>query len=55
MTKPKSFLETYNMLRNGEDVACETCDKGTYRPIGASYKYTNCFECDNCKEKLIFD
>lgn len=54
MNPVEEMIEKMKKLRNGENVPCKQCNKGTLKPIGDS-KTTHCFVCDNCGAKLNID
>ena len=35
-------------LRNGEEVKCRKCEKGTYKPINPAVKVNYWFRCNYC-------
>ena len=43
--KSKSFL---SKLLDGEDVVCDVCGKGIYRPFNPEAKINHYFTCDYC-------
>lgn len=48
------IMERLKRLRNGEKVACRSCETGIMLPIG-NYKTTYCFKCNVCGARINID
>lgn len=42
-------------ILNGEQVTCEKCRKGIYRPFNPKAKVNHCYVCDHCGDGIHWD
>ena len=48
----KSLIER---LLDGEEITCQICHKGIYRPFNPRFKINHSFVCDQCGSHIHWD
>lgn len=52
LKKSKSLT---SRLLDGEEVVCENCGKGIYRPFNPQFKVNHSYVCDRCGDHVHWD
>lgn len=55
MDTSKKYISLSSRLIQGEEVVCEKCGKGIYRPFNPRFKINHVYVCDNCGDSVHWD
>lgn len=55
METTKTSKSLVSRLLDGEEIVCEKCGKGTYRPFNPNFKVNHVYVCDKCGFGIHWD
>ena len=55
MVTTQKSVSLANRLNNGEEIRCDYCKKGIYRPKNPKAAINHCFICDYCGRTYHWD